>query len=157
MSIKTVDVPRSKPVAPDTWEMRTLLSRTDAQSERIPFQFPKAKLVVGAKATVIRGSYAGNLVIPTVEDILVLMDLDDQRRFTAQGQAANAGATSQFVNLSALQSEFRDLLILADAPQPVFGLTFAWWHFEAGTPRYEDAEIALSLFVQDPIPGEGFR
>jgi hypothetical protein len=148
-------VPRMKPVAPDTWELRAFLSRTEEETDRIPLQFPRAMLVVGAKATVIRGSYAGNLAVPTIEDILVLVDLDEQRRFTARAQSTAAGENSQFVNLSAIDTRYRDLYINANAPQPVFGVTFAWWHFEAGTPRFEDAEIALSLFVQDPVPGIG--
>lgn len=157
MDTKQALLPRLKPVAADTWELRTTLSRTEQQTSAVALNFPRPKLVVGAKATVIRGSYAGNLAIPTVEDILILLDLDEQRRFTAKGKTDASERFTQFVNLSAIQTEFRDLLINADSPQPVFNATFAWWHFEAGTPRYEDAEIALSLFVQDPIPGEGFR
>ena len=148
-------VPRLKPVAPDTWECRALLSRTEEETDRIPIQFPKPMLVVGVKATVIRGSYVGNLAIPTIEDILVLVDLDEQRRFTARAQSSAAGEGAQFANLSALDTRYRDLYINANAPQPVFGFTFAWWHFESGTPRYEDAEIAVSLFVQAPIAGIG--
>jgi hypothetical protein len=149
-------LPRTKPVAAKTWELRALLSRTTPLTDRIPLQFPTPMLVVGCKATVIRGSYAGGgLAVPTVQDILVLLDLDEQRRFTARAQSTAAGANSQFVNLSALDTMWRDLLINATSPQPVFGATFAWWHYEQGTPRFEDAEIALSLFVQDPIPGVG--
>jgi hypothetical protein len=149
-------VPRMKPVAPDTWELRAFLSRTEEETDRIPLQFPKPMFVVGAKATVIRGSYVGGaLVVPTIEDILCLIDLDEQRRFTARAQSTAAGENSQFVNLSAIDTRYRDLYIIANAPQPVFGVTFAWWHFEDGTPRYEDAEIALSLFVQEPSPGFG--
>jgi len=153
--MKEVEVPRLKPVAANTWELRASLSRTVTNTDRIPLQFPRPMLVVGMHAVVIRGSYVGGLAVPTVEDILVLLDLDEQRRFTARAQSSAAGANSTFVNLSSLDTRYRDLLINADAPQPVFGATFAWWHFEAGVPRYEDAEIALSLFVQDPIAGVG--
>ena len=153
--MKEIEVPRMKPVACNTWELRALLSRTEEETDRIPLQFPKPMLVVGAKCTVIRGSYAGNLAIPTVQDILCLIDLDEQRRFTARVQSSTAGETSSFVNLSAIDTQYRDLLINADSAKPVFGVTFAWWHFEPTTPRFEDAEIALSLFVQDPIVGVG--
>ncbi len=150
-----------KPVAPDTWEMRAFLSRSTPETNRIPITFPSSKLVVGLKATVIRGSFAGGgLVVPTTQDILVLLDLDNQRRFTSEGQSTAAGTTAQFVNLSALDTQYRDLLIEAKSPKPVFGATFAWWHFEPGppvVPRYEDAEIAISFFVQDCLPGVGFQ
>ncbi len=148
-------VPRLKPVAADTWELRAFLSRTEEETDRIPLQFPKPMLVVGAHAVVIRGSYAGSLAIPSVEDILCLIDLDEQRRFTARAQSNAAGENAQFCNLSSIDTRYRDLQINGTSPQPVFGVTFAWWHFESGTPRYEDAEIALSLFVTSPIPGEG--
>jgi hypothetical protein len=156
MDTKQVMLPRLKPVAANTWELRTTLSRTEQQTSAVALNFPNPKLVVGCKATVIRGSYAGSLALPTVEDILVLLDLDEQRRFTAKGKTDASERFTQYVNLSALQTQYRDLLINASSPQPVFNATFAWWHFEAGTPRYEDAEIALAFFVQDPIPGEGF-
>ncbi len=156
--MKDVLVPRMKPVAPDTWELRAFLSRNNPETNRIPITFPSAKLVVGCKATVIRGSYVGGaLLTPTPQDILVLLDLDNQRRFTSEGQSTAAGTTAQFVNLSALDTLNRDLLIEARSAKPVFGATFAWWHFEVGTARYEDAEIAISFFVQDCIPGVGFQ
>lgn len=156
--MKDVLVPKMKPVAPDTWELRAFLSRTTLETARIPLTFPDGKLVVGLKATVIQGSFAGGgLLVPTTQDILVLLDLDSKRRFTSEGQSTAAGATAQFVNLSALDTEHRDLMIDASAAKPVFGATFAWWHFEVGTPRYEDAEIAISFFVQDRIPGMGFQ
>ncbi|HXK20820.1 MAG TPA: hypothetical protein VNG33_23575 [Polyangiaceae bacterium] len=148
-------VPKTKPFAADTWELRAFLSRTDDATDRLPLNFPRPKLIVGIHSVVIRGSYAGGLAIPDTKDILVLMDLDNMRRFTSEGQSSNAGQNSSFVNLSSLDTEFRDLMIDCNAPQPVVGFTFAWWHFEPGVPRYEDAEIAVSLYVQDPIPGVG--
>lgn len=153
--MREVELPRLKPVAALTWELRASLSRSAPATDRIPLQFPKPMLVVGMKATVIRDSYAGALAIPTTADILVLLDLDEQKRFTARAQSSSAGQNSQFINLSALDTQYRDVLINADSPQPVFGATFAWWHYESGTPRYEDAAIALSLFVQEPIAGVG--
>lgn len=155
--MKDVLVPRMKAVAPDTWELRAFLGRTQEETARIPLTFPKPALVVGCKATVVRASAAGGLLIPTTEDILVLLDLDNQRRFTSEGQSTAANSTSQFVNLSALDTDHRDLMIEASAAKPVFGATFAWWRFLTGTPYYEDALIAISFFVQEPIPGMGFK
>ncbi len=152
-----VVVPRLKPFAADTWELRAFLSGTDAETDRLPLNFPRPKLIVGVHSVVIRGSYGGGVAIPAPEDILVLFDLDNMRRFTSEGQSSNAGQNSSFVNLSSLDTRYRDLLIDCNAPQPVIGLTFAWWHFEPGTRRYEDAEIAVSFFVQDPIPGVGIQ
>jgi len=150
-------VPRVKPFAADTWELRAFLPRTDAQTDRLELNFPRAKLIVGVHSVVIQGSSAGSLLIPEPKDILVLLDLDQQRRFTSEGQSSAAAENSTFVNLESLSTEFRDLMIECNAPKPVLGITFAWWRFLAGTPLYEDAMIALSFYVQDPIAGVGLQ
>lgn len=146
-------VPRVKPAAPDTWELRTLLLRTEQSTVRIPIEFPGPSTVVGAYPSVVRGSAAGGLLIPTVDDIMVLVDLDNTRRFTSgptQGQTSQASQGSQFVTLGALSSLVRDLYWDLGSPRPVVGVTFSWKWFTVGTPRYEDAIVSLALMVHTP-------
>jgi hypothetical protein len=106
----------------------------------------------------VRASAAGGLLIANVDDILVLVDIDNQERFTSgptQGQTSAASNTSQYVTLGALSSNVRDLYINCDSSRPVIGVTFRWRRFTQGTPLYEDASIGLAFFVIDPTTDPG--
>lgn len=144
-------VPRMKPAGPDTWELRAILPRTDEETARIPIDFPGPSLVVGAYCSVIQDSSAGGaLLVPTLDDILCLVDLDQQRRFTSgpsQVQSSAASRSSQYVTLAALDSRIRDLYWDCSSPKPTIGVTFRWKRFTAGTPLYEDANLGIALVV----------
>lgn len=139
-------VPRLKPVADDTWEIRDLLLNTATQGARIPIEFPGPSIVVGCKPVVRPNTALGGLLEPTEDDILALVDLDNQRRFTsAEGQGTAAGVGSSFVTLSALSTRFRDLDWNLAAPRPVLGVTFRW---RTDTPAiFADALVSLAFFV----------
>lgn len=139
-------VPRMKPVAPDTWEVRDLLLNTQLMGSRIPIEFPGPSIVVGCKAVVRQNSNVGGLLIPNEDDMLALIDLDNQRRFTnTQGIATAAGLDSSFATISALDTRFRDLQLNLDSPRPVLGVTFRW---RPTTPAlFEDAMVSLAFFV----------
>jgi hypothetical protein len=109
--------------------------------------------VVGLYASIIQDSNTGGLLIAGLDDILVLADLDNQRRFTSgptQGQSTQASKSSTYVTLTTLDSRIRDLYWNCDSGRPVLGFTFRWKRFTLGTPHYEDAMISLALFV---LPG----
>jgi hypothetical protein len=139
-------VPRLKPVADDTWEIRDLLVNTQQQGARIPIEFPGPSIVVGCRAIVRPNMAPGGLIVPTDDDILALVDLDNQRRFTsAEGQGTAAGIGSSFTTLSALDTRFRDLNWNLASPRPVLGVTFRW---RSDTPAiFADALCSLAFFV----------
>ncbi len=148
-----VMLPRVKPVAPDTWEIRASLANADEESPRIDIVFPGPSTVVGAYCTVIQDSSNGGLLIPTIDDMLVLVGLDNQRTFTSgptQGQSSQSSKSSQYITLAAFDSRIRDLYLNLNSPRPVLGFTFRWKRFTPGTDHYEDANISISLFV---LPG----
>src|SRR5688572_32497123 len=98
--MQELHVPRMKPAAYDTWEIREPLAAADLQTSRTPIEFPEAYLVVGAHVSVIATTNTVDLVIPTAEDILVLMDVDNQRRYTSSesiGQTTAAARGQQYV------------------------------------------------------------
>lgn len=148
-----VMLPRLKPVAPDTWEVRATLGNDEEETPRVEITLPGPTTIVGAYASVIQDSSVGGLLIPTLDDILVLADLDSQRRFTSgpmQGQSTQASKSSTYATLATLDSRIRDLYWNCASSRPVVGFTFRWKRFTSGTPHYEDAQISLALFV---LPG----
>jgi hypothetical protein len=148
-----VMLPKLKPVAPDTWEIRASLANADEESPRVSLEFPGPTTVVGAYCSVIQNSSNGGLLIPTLDDFLVMVDLDNQRRFTSgptQGQSVAASRSSTYVTLATLDSRVRDLYLNCESARPIIGLTFRWKRFDAGVPHYEDAQISVALFV---LPG----
>ncbi len=155
--MRELTVPKSKPVACDTWEVRATLAAADAESVRIPMDFPKPYLIVGCLPTIVQMSNAGGLLVPTTDDILVLMDMDNQRRFTqsdfVEGQQTGSGIEAQYVTLSSLDTQFRDLFLELTSPKPVLGFSFRWRvGATLAATLYEDISIGLAFFCQ-PLEG----
>jgi len=144
-------LPRMKPVAPFSWELRARLLGTEEETPRITMEFPGPSIVVGIYPSVVRAS-AGALVVPTTDNILALVDLDNQERFTggpSQGQTAAASRSSSYVTLESLSTRYRDLYWNLASPRPVLGITFRWKRFTAGAPLYEDCDLGVVVFVID--------
>lgn len=135
-----------KPVAPDTWEIRDVLLNTALQGSRIAIEFPGPSIVVGCRTIVRPDAAIGGLIMPTNEDILCLLDLDNQRRFTSsQGMTTGAGLDASFVTLSALDTEFRDLQLNLASPRPVLGVIFRW---RPTTPAlFVSCNISIAFYV----------
>ena len=144
-----IEIPRLKPAAHDTWEIRTTFDADEIETARIPLEFPGPYMIVGAHVTVIQTTNAGSILVPTADDILCLIDVDNQRQYTAAdliGQTTGASRGEQFVTLSALDTEFRDLLMQLDSPRPVLGATFRWKVGADADGLYEDCLISLAFF-----------
>lgn len=150
-------IPRMKPIAPNTWEVRAVLSRLALESSRIPIDFPGPSLVVGAYVSVIDDSAVGGLASATSDDVMALVDIDNRRFFTSgptQGQSSSTSASSQYVTLASLDTRYRDLAWELKSPRPVLGITFRWKRFTPPTPIYEDALVSVALFVTDLEGGD---
>lgn len=145
-------VPRLKPAAPDTWEVRESLSVEDLETSRIPLVFPGPYLIVGAHCTVIPTTNTDNLKDPTTDDLMVLLDLDNKRRFTGTGdmtgQASSAARNAEYVTLSSLDTDNRDLHIELRAPKPVIGVTFRWKIITQATREalYQNCMIGIAFY-----------
>lgn len=155
--MQELHVPRMKPAAYDTWEVRQSLAAADLETARLPVEFPEPYLVVGAHVSVIATTNTNDLVIPTDEDFLVLMDVDNQRRYTNSsliGLSSSAQRGAQFVTLASLDTRFRDLHMELKAARPVLGFAFRWKIFDDATREalYQDVDIAVSIFCT-PIRG----
>jgi hypothetical protein len=136
------------PVAQFTWSLgRVLLLATEEKSGVIPVRFSRPVEILGFQATVISQlPLAGNLAIPSVDDIDVYIDIDQETKLTSQ--VNEDGPQTGFVPLPHVLTEGnpgRLLRVQPNAPAPDFQFQFSWAQFAAGTPLYEDAIIALSL------------
>lgn len=141
-----IEVPRLKPVAPDTWEVRTVLLNNQEETSRLTLEFPGPSKVVGIRAVVRPDAAIGGLIVPTEDDILGVVDLDNQRRFTnSTGISTTASRNTYYATLSALDTRYRDLLWELTAPRPVLGVTFRW---RPTTPTlFVSASVSLAFFV----------
>lgn len=146
-------VPRVKPFSNDTWEASASLLGTQIQSEREPILFPSACRIVGLYPSITINSATGGLIVPTTDDIMVLLDMNQKRRYTANvGQTSQARNGDGFVTLAALNTLIRDLNIVVDSPRPQEGMQFRWKRITqaAGviTPIYCDVIVSLAMFVE---------
>lgn len=150
--------PELAAVAPYTWEVQATLGRTTLQTGRIPLAFKKPVKIVGFYPSVIAGSAVGGaLLTPTLDDILVLLDANEERRFTNRLEQTTAAATGAgFVTLGALGSaraqRFLNLKLREAAPD--IGVQFRWKRDPNGVAIYEDAIVALAFFAAYLEPGE---
>ncbi len=141
-------VPSTKPFSNDTWEIGTNLDSAVEVSEREPIIFPAPCRIVGLYPSITLNDATG-LIVPTADDILVLLDFNQQRRYTANvGQSSQALRGSGFVTLGALNTAIRDLDIVVDNPRPQAGFQFRWKRFVQGTPLYRSVIVSVALFVE---------
>ena len=157
--MKELIVPKSKPASPDTWEISQELPAATLQTTRIPLDFPEPYLVVGAYVSVIATSNTPDLRDPTVDDLLVFVDLNNQRVFTSSQEIGNTsvvGRKGQFVTLGSLDTRFRDLHIILDSPKPILGFQFRWKVEDDATREalYQDCIVSIATICV-PIRNKG--
>ena len=146
---EAIHVPRLKPSANDTWEIQGSLLGTQEVSEVVPMDFPGPAKLVGMYPSISGVPPTGGLVQPTLDDIMVLLDFNQQRRYTAQvGQTSQAQRAQGFVTLNSLNTLFRDLNIEVTNSRPVMSVQFRWKRFTQGTPIFPDQVVSLAFFVE---------
>ena len=139
-------------VAPFTWEVQATLGRTTLQTGRIPLDFRGPVEIVGFYPSVIDGSaVGGGLTVPGLDDILVLLDVNNEQRFTNRLEQTTAAATGAgFVTLGALGAaraqRFLDLKVRNARPD--VGVQFRWKRDPSGGAIHEDAIIGLAFFAR---------
>lgn len=150
--------PELAAVAPFTWEVQAELGRTVLQTGRIPLDFRGPVEIVGFYPSVIASSaVGGGLLAPTLDDILVLLDVNNEQRFTNRLEQTTAAATGAgFVTLGALGAaraqRFLDLKIRNARPD--VGVQFRWKRDPNGVAIYQNALIGLAFFARYLEPGE---
>src|SRR5882724_10137258 len=144
-----IHVPRLKPAANDTWELQGSLLGTQETSETIAMDFPGPCKLVGMYPSISGVPPTGGLVQPPLDDIMILLDFNQKRKYTAQvGQTSQAQRGQGFVTLNTLNTLFRDLEIEVTNERPVMDVQFRWKRFTQGTPIFPDQAVSLAFFVE---------
>lgn len=146
------------PVAPFTWGVQANLDSDAAETPRIPVDFKRPVLIVGFHPTVVvRGPLSGGGVkVPTTDDVLCLLDVNQQTRYTNRADDTTAaGEGMSFITLSSLGvlEGARLTEILLDEPSPDVGVQFRWkTNAEpgGGAQEYDNAVVALDFFCIYP-------
>lgn len=143
------------PISPLTWEESALLHHDDDESERARFQFPYRMEVVGMRPTISVIQPVGQgQVIPTLDDIQVMIDLNEAEYLTSlDGQSTTAAKKTggNFVSLAAIGVQVPRLFGLKlVSPQPELGMKFRWKQLPvAGFAGFADCLIGVSLYVRE--------
>ncbi len=144
-----IHVPRLKPAANDTWELQGVLLGAQETSETIKMDFPGPCKLVGMYPSLSQVPPTGQLIAATLDDIMILLDFNQKRQYTAQvGQTTQAQRAQGFVTLNSLNTLFRDLEIEVTNERPVMDVQFRWKRFTQGTPIYPDQVVSLAFFVE---------
>jgi len=146
---QAIHVPRLKPAARDTWELQGSLLGSQETSETVPMDFPGPCKIVGMYPSLSGIPATGGLETPNLDDIMVLLDFNQERRYTAQvGQTTAAQRAQSFVTLNALNTLYRDLDIEVINARPVMTVQFRWKRFTQGTPIFPNRIVSLAFFVE---------
>lgn len=147
------------PIAPWTWEVRTVLDGLQGSTNRVKFAFPWRVNVVGLQATItpVLPVVAG-LTVPTLNDIDVMVDINNTSFLTGNdGLSTPAGqGGNNFVTLSTVTIQTPRLLGLAleGEHKPELGFTFRWKQPPLAGPvaLYQSQIVTVALFC---FPQEG--
>lgn len=146
---QAIHVPRMKPAARDTWEIQGVLLGTQERSEVVPMYFPGPCRLVGVYPSLSGIPATGGLETPNLDDILVSLDFNQERKYTSQvGQTTQAQRMQSYVTLNALNTVYRDLDIEVLNARPQMGVQFAWKRFTQGTPIFPNRVVSLAFFVE---------
>lgn len=149
MFTQAIQVPRLKPAARDTWEIQGSLPGNSEVSEVIKMDFPGPCRLVGMYPSLSQPAAGSGLIQATLDDIMLLLDFNQERRYTAQvGQTTQAQRSQGFVTLNAMNTLYRDLDIEVLNERPVMSVQFRWKRFTQGTPIYVDNVVSLAFFVE---------
>lgn len=136
------------PVAPDTWELSTLLNSADPQSSREAMRIPNPTEIVGICVSIVALTQPVGLLVPTADDIAVSIDLDNKTYLTsARGiTTAALGRDGTFVSLGCIDVKVPRLFgVKLTNPSTELGVTFRW---KRGINVYQNSLIALDLFTR---------
>lgn len=146
---QAIHVPRLKPSARDTWELQGVLLGAQETSETIKMDFPGPCKIVGMYPSLSGPAATGGLVVPTLDDIMMLLDFNQKRQYTAQvGQTSQAQRAQGYVTLNAMNTIYRDLDIEIENARPVMDVQFRWKRFTQGSPLFTDQVVSLAFFVE---------
>jgi len=146
---QAIHVPRLKPAARDTWELQGVLLGTQETSVTVKMDFPGPCRLVGMYPSLSGIPATGGLETPTLDDIMLLLDFNQERRYTSQvGQTTAAQRAAGFVTLNSMNTLYRDLDIEVMNSRPVMDVQFRWKRFTQGTPIFPDRIISLAFFVE---------
>lgn len=140
------------PIAPYTWECQATLARTIQETGRIPLRWNRPVEIVGMYAAVRQASIAGGgLLVPQVDDLMVLLDANQEDRFTNRLEdVSQTGQAESYVTLGAvsvLAPRLTRIMLKNGAPQ--IDVSFRWkTHNPIATPRFEDALVSLAFFCR---------
>jgi hypothetical protein len=137
------------PIAPRTLEVFVNYPGQADESNRIDVPFPRAVQVVGVRPSIVVTS-DNQLVVPTAEDLLCALDIDQQDYPTANdGATVSSGARfGQFVTLASLSTDRRFLGMKLTAPKPSVGVTYRWKQGSSVAAVYEDCHIGLAFYYR---------
>jgi len=135
------------PIAPFTWALVTELGGDVETTGDIPIRFTRPVEILGIRASVIAKLPLGNLIVPTVDDLDVLLQTDNEDTWTKT--LKESGGQGGFVPLRDLTIDAPRLLrIVPKGDAPDFTFQFQWAQFVDGTPLYETALIRVSLLAR---------
>lgn len=142
------------PIAPETWEARTLFLGANATSERISLDIPFPCMIVGAY-TSISVLTTGGATTPTLNDIDCALDLNTHEYMTqiqgtttpiVGGGLQKDGTFTTLAALSCNQNAGARLLgWVVPYRTAQIGVSFRW---KQGGGVYKDTHTAISFFAR---------
>lgn len=138
------------PIAPLTWEVFGVLQGNATQSEELPMKFPRPVQLVAIRPSVVPlhpELPAPPFVLPSLDDLLLSVNIDQERQLTAQQQPGTTSAAgSQFVTAASLALGLPRLLaqdIRSSTPQLTF--QFRW---RQGANIFVDCSVSVAVFAR---------
>lgn len=144
------------PGAPFTWEVKALLPNNVSESNMAKFTFPWEVNVMALypSISVVRPAGGAPLVVPTLDDIEVMVNVNDQAMLTGNGNTSQVGAGgANFVTLASIGIFLPRIMALAlvGNSKPILMFTFRWKQAPpSGAPFFYESVICSVAAICSP-------
>ena len=138
------------------WEAGTTLLNTDPSAGPIKISFPRPVIILGAYPSVAVMGGLNTLDMPTLDDILVRIDVDTgwEKRLTSRNDVTQPNGVGNFPDVTL--GSFRDSMggarvmnydLGVDGSHPELQITFTWKRFNVGSPWFRHVYVALTFLA----------
>ena len=139
------------PAGPFRYEAQTILRGTAQDTPRIVQRFNRPVHILGIYPSLAVASRDA-LVMPTLDDVMVSLEIENDRRLTSRVDTVASGESELYATLGSYRDALTGTASVVDlpiqSPNPVVSASFRWKLPVAGQAYFKDVFVGVTYVVR---------